>query len=146
MGAGTPRQPASMACLYIYIYIYIIRSTAGHRPGTVTGEGHEHPLWSPSVGEFRKTRHPRNVKSDKVLKTCFSGVGNSRFSEAWNLRSLEFANVRSSGILIRRRNWVTNMRKPGTRAGNGANFGGRPIRESVEDQVRGSRAKTCTNR
>jgi hypothetical protein len=37
------------------------------------------------VGEFRKTHHPRNVKFDKVLETCFSGAGNSRFSEAWNL-------------------------------------------------------------
>jgi hypothetical protein len=54
-----------------------------------------------TIGEFRKTRHPRNVKFDKVLETCFSGAGNSRFSEAWNLRSLEFANVRSSGILMR---------------------------------------------
>jgi hypothetical protein len=35
---------------------------------------------------------------------------------------------------------------PEPQAGNGANFGGRPIRESVEDQVRGSRAKTRTNR
>jgi hypothetical protein len=26
-----------------------------------------------SVGEFRKTRHPRNVEFDKVLETCFSG-------------------------------------------------------------------------
>jgi hypothetical protein len=38
-----------------------------------------------SVGEFRKTRHPRNVELNKVLKACFSGAGNSRFSEAWNL-------------------------------------------------------------
>jgi hypothetical protein len=37
------------------------------------------------VGEFRKNRHARNVKFDKVLETCFSGAGNSRFSEAWNL-------------------------------------------------------------
>jgi hypothetical protein len=37
------------------------------------------------VGEFRKTRHPRNVKLNKVLKACFSGARNSRFSEAWNL-------------------------------------------------------------
>jgi glutathione S-transferase len=37
---------------------------------------------SQSVGEFRKTRHPRNVKFDKVLDICFSGAGNSRFSEA----------------------------------------------------------------
>jgi hypothetical protein len=54
-----------------------------------------------TVGEFRKTRHPRNVEFNKVLEACFSGAGNSRFSEAWNLRSLEFANVQSSGILIR---------------------------------------------
>jgi hypothetical protein len=37
------------------------------------------------VGEFRKTRHPRNIKFNRVLKACFSGAGNSRFSEAWNL-------------------------------------------------------------
>jgi hypothetical protein len=37
------------------------------------------------VGEFRKTRHPRNVKFDEVLETCFSVTGNSQFSEAWNL-------------------------------------------------------------
>jgi hypothetical protein len=37
------------------------------------------------VGEFRKTRHPRNVKLDKVLEAYFSGAGNSRFSGAWNL-------------------------------------------------------------
>jgi hypothetical protein len=37
------------------------------------------------VGEFRKTRHPRNVELNEVLKACFSGAGNSRFSEAWNL-------------------------------------------------------------
>jgi hypothetical protein len=37
------------------------------------------------VGEFRKTRHPRNVEFNKVLEACFSGAGNSRFSEAWNL-------------------------------------------------------------
>jgi hypothetical protein len=37
------------------------------------------------AGEFRKTRHPRNVEFNKVLEACFSGAGNSRFSEAWNL-------------------------------------------------------------
>jgi hypothetical protein len=30
-------------------------------------------LYISGVGEFRKTRHPRNVKFDKVLETCFSG-------------------------------------------------------------------------
>jgi hypothetical protein len=37
------------------------------------------------VGEFRKTRHPQNVGSNKVLEACFSGAGNLRFLEAWNL-------------------------------------------------------------
>jgi hypothetical protein len=37
------------------------------------------------VGEFRKTRHPRNVEFNKVLEACFSGAGSSRFPEAWNL-------------------------------------------------------------
>jgi hypothetical protein len=31
-----------------------------------------------SVGEFRKTRHPRNVESNRIIKVCFSGAGNSR--------------------------------------------------------------------
>jgi hypothetical protein len=35
--------------------------------------------------EFRKTRHPRNVEFNKVLEACFSGAGNSRFLEAWNM-------------------------------------------------------------
>jgi hypothetical protein len=99
------------------------------------------PLWFTllslrSVGEFRKTRHPRNVELNKVLEACFSGAGNSRFSETWNLRSLEFANVQSSGILIRWRGGVTNIRKPGISTVDGPNIGERPIRESVEDQVR----------
>jgi hypothetical protein len=38
-----------------------------------------------SVGEFRKTRHPRNVEFNKVLEACFLGAGNSRLSESWNL-------------------------------------------------------------
>jgi hypothetical protein len=38
-----------------------------------------------TVGEFSKTRHPRNVEFNKVLEACFSGAGNSRLSESWNL-------------------------------------------------------------
>jgi hypothetical protein len=97
------------------------------------------------VGEFRKTRHPRNVEFNEVLKACFSGAGNSRFSEAWNLRSREFANVQNSGILIRRRGGVTNMREPRISTVDGPNFGELPIRESTEDLVRESRAETFTN-
>jgi hypothetical protein len=99
-----------------------------------------------NVGEFRKTRHPRNVKINKVLEVCFSGAGNSRISEAWNLRSLEFANMLSSGILIRQRSGVTSARKPRISTGDGPNFGELPIQESVEDPVRGSGVWTSTNR
>jgi hypothetical protein len=98
-----------------------------------------------SVGEFRKTRHPRNVELNEVLKVCFSGAGNSRFSEAWNLWSPEFANVQSSGILIRQGGGVANMRKPGISTVDSANFGELPIRESDEDPVRDSGAWTCMN-
>jgi hypothetical protein len=46
-----------------------------------------------AVGEFRKTRHPRNVEFNEVLEICFSGVENSRFSAVWNLRSFRFVDV-----------------------------------------------------
>jgi hypothetical protein len=103
--------------------ILIRRSTAGISPATgLAGPPHQsdrvdaealrqlplHACWPLErcqqigvVGEFRKTRHPRNVKFNKVLKACFSGAGDLRFSEAWDLRSYEFANVRNSGIQIR---------------------------------------------
>jgi hypothetical protein len=117
-----------------------------------------------TVGEFMKTRHPRNVKFDKVLETYFSGAGNSRFSEVRNLWSPEFANVRSSGILIRWSNRVTDMRRPGTSSwrwrelrrkdSSGVSREDihelvkkrRPVRESVEDSVREFHVKTFTNR
>jgi hypothetical protein len=65
------------------------------------------------VGEFRKTRHPRNVEFNVILEICFSGAGNSRFSGIWNLRSFGFANVWISGILNWWRPRVMNTRKPG---------------------------------
>jgi hypothetical protein len=40
-------------------------------------------------------------KSNGIVKVCFSGAGNSRIQEVWDLRSLEFADVQSSGILVR---------------------------------------------
>jgi hypothetical protein len=40
-------------------------------------------------------------QSNGILKVCFSGAGNSRIQEVRDLRSLKFANVQSSGILIR---------------------------------------------
>jgi hypothetical protein len=128
--------------------------------------------WRQIVEEFRKTRHPRNAKFDKVLETCFSRTRNSRFSEAWNLWSLGFANAWSSGILIRWRNKAANMRKPGTSSWRWHELRGtadsgicrgpssgvtredmhelskkrKPIQESVEGLVRESHVKTFTNR
>jgi hypothetical protein len=84
-------------------------------------------------------------KSNGILKVCFSGAGNSRIQEVWDLRSLEFVDVQSSGNLVRRRDGVMNMRKPGISTVGGPNFGDFPIRESGEDSVRGSGARTCTN-
>jgi hypothetical protein len=54
-------------------------------------------LWC-SVGEFRKTRHPRNIEFNEVLEICFSGERNLRFSGIWDLRSLGVADMRFSGI------------------------------------------------
>jgi hypothetical protein len=62
-------------------------------------------------------------------------------SEAWNLRSREFADVQNSGILIRRRGGITNMRELGVSTVDGPNFEELPIRKSAEDLVRESRAK-----
>jgi hypothetical protein len=39
-------------------------------------------------------------KSNGILEVCFSGAGNSRIQEVWDLRSLEFADVQSSGTLF----------------------------------------------
>jgi hypothetical protein len=97
------------------------------------------------VGEFRKTRHPRNVKFDKVLETCFLGTGNSWFPEAWNLWSLGFANVWNSRIVVREEVDSRTCGSPESRAGNGANFRRWPIRESIGDPIRESCAETCTN-
>jgi hypothetical protein len=69
------------------------------------------------VGEFRKTRHPRNIEFNKVLEICFSGAGHSQFSGILDPRSLRFANMRFSGILNRRRLGVMNTREPGTSNG-----------------------------
>jgi hypothetical protein len=60
--------------------VVIAERAPAERARTVGAAGAE-----PVVGEFRKTRHPRNVELNKVLKACFSGAGISRFSEAWNL-------------------------------------------------------------
>jgi hypothetical protein len=98
-----------------------------------------------SVGDFRKTRHPRNIEFNEVLEICFSGAGHSRFSGILDLRNLRFANMQFSGILNRRRLGVMNTRKPGPRTGKVTNFGGQLIRESVRDLVRKSCAEKFTN-
>jgi hypothetical protein len=98
------------------------------------------------VGEFRKTRHPRNVEFNEVLKACFSGAGNSRFSEIWDLRSLEFANVQSLGILIRQEEESRACGSPESQLLIVRTSEELPIREPDEDSVRDSGAWTCTNR
>jgi hypothetical protein len=50
----------------------------------------------PDVGEFRKTRHPRNVEFNQILKMCFSGAKHSRFLGILDLQSLGVANMRES--------------------------------------------------
>jgi hypothetical protein len=53
----------------------------------------ENPTTTTTVGNSRKPVTLETLRFDKVLETCFSATGSSRFSEAWNLRSLGFANV-----------------------------------------------------
>jgi hypothetical protein len=48
---------------------------------------------SPMLGNSGKPVTLETSGFDKVLEACFSGTASSRFSEAWNLRSLGFANV-----------------------------------------------------
>jgi hypothetical protein len=98
-----------------------------------------------SVGEFRKTRHPRNVRFDKVLETCFSGQGTHDFRRSGTCEASD------SRICEVRGSWFgedvesRTCRSPEPRVGGGANFGGRLIRESVGDPVRESRVKALTN-
>jgi hypothetical protein len=62
--------------------------------------------WSkPAVGEFSKTRHPRNAEFNKVLEACFSEAGNSRLSESWNLWSLEIREYAKFGNLDSVKKW-----------------------------------------
>jgi hypothetical protein len=70
--------------------------------------------YSWNVGEFRKTRHPRNIEFNEILEICFSGAGHSRFSGISDVRSLRFANMQFSGILNQWRLGVMSTRKPGT--------------------------------
>jgi hypothetical protein len=53
-----------------------------------------------SVGEFRKTRHPCNVKFDKVLETCFQGQETHDFREPGTCDAPNSQMYEDSGILI----------------------------------------------
>jgi hypothetical protein len=97
------------------------------------------------VGEFRKTRHPRNVKFDKVLETCFSGTGNSRFRKPGTCEASDSRMREIRGSWFGEEVESRTCGSPKPRAGDGVNFGRWPIRESVGDPVRESRAKTCMN-
>jgi hypothetical protein len=59
------------------------------------------PVHLTLLGNSEKHITLETSKSNGILKVCFSGAGNSRIQEVWDLRSLEFADVQSSGNLVR---------------------------------------------
>jgi hypothetical protein len=99
-----------------------------------------------SVGEFRKTRHPRNVEFDKVLEICFSGTRNSRFSGIRDLRSFRSQTCEFRGSWFGEDAESRTCGSPEPRVGGGANLEGLLIRESVGNPVWKSCTEIFTNR
>jgi hypothetical protein len=62
------------------------------------------------VGEFWKTRHPRNVEVNEICDASFQGAKNTRRSRVWNSRSLEVTNARWTGLPNSRSLGVANAR------------------------------------
>jgi hypothetical protein len=82
----------------------------------------------------------------KFLRHVFQGQETHDFRkpatcEAPNSRMCEVRESSFGGVI-----GSQTCEGPEPQAGCGANFRGRPVRESVEDPVRESRAKTFTNR
>jgi hypothetical protein len=98
-----------------------------------------------SVGEFRKTRHPRNANIAKFLRHVFQEQETHDFWEPGTCEASDSRTREVRGLLFGEEVGSRTCRSLEPRAGDGANFGGRPIRESVGDSVRESRAKTCMN-
>jgi hypothetical protein len=105
------------------------------------------PVWSSILlGNSGKPVTLETLSLTKFLRYVFQGQKTHDFR---NPKTCEASNSRMCEV---RESWFgeeigsRTCESPEPRAGDGANFGGRPIRESVEDQVRESRAKTCTNR
>jgi hypothetical protein len=91
-----------------------------------------------SVGEFRKTRHPRNVEFNEVLEICFSGARHMRFSGILGLWSFGVANMRLSGISNLRSLGVMNLRKAGISNQRSHELQRAEIRESARSLFRKS--------
>jgi hypothetical protein len=114
-----------------------------------------------SVGEFRKTRHPRNIEFNKVLKICFSGSRTCDFQESWTCeasgsRTCDFqeswtCEASGSRTCYFQESWTGEASGSRTReslesrTGEVTNFGGRLIRESVGSLVWKSRTGRFTN-
>jgi hypothetical protein len=113
------------------------------------------------VGEFRKTRHPRNIEFNEVLEICFSGEGIYDFQEsgtceASGSRTCDFqeswtCEASGSRTCDFRESWICEVSELWTceslesRTGEVTNFGGRLIREYVGSLVRKSRMGKFTN-
>jgi hypothetical protein len=97
------------------------------------------------VGEFTKTRHPRNVGFNKVLETCFQvqGIRDFRKPGTYEASNSRICEVRGSWFGEEMESRTCGS--PESWAVEGPNFGGRPIWESVKGWVRELRARTCAN-
>jgi hypothetical protein len=125
-------------CFYLaaqQIIDYISSAYKNYPTMTVTSE-----LWVPrSVGEFRKTRHPRNVEFNEVLEICFQGQGACDFQESWTCEASE------SRTRDFQESWACEVSESRTcdpresQTGEVTNFGGRKIRESARSLFRKSR-------
>jgi hypothetical protein len=108
-----------------------------------------------SVGEFRKTRHPRNVEFNEFLRYVFQRQGTCDFQESWTCEALESricdfreswtCEASESRICDFWESWTCKASESWTREsqesriGEVTNFGGWKIRESARSLFRKSR-------
>jgi hypothetical protein len=84
-------------------------------------------------------------RSDKVLETCFQGQETHDFRKPGTREASDSRMHKIRGSWFGEEVESRTCGSPESRAGDGVNFGRWPIRESVRDPVRESRAGTCTN-
>jgi hypothetical protein len=89
-----------------------------------------------SVGEFRKTRHPRNVESNEVREICFSGAKHWRFSGILNLQSLGVVNTQRSGTSNLRSHELRETGNSGIRRESCSEVMNKGIHEQVRSKVK----------